>query len=138
MNFFDVLLILLFIFLVMASIYKNIIIENFVNKENLSNELDIDFDNELDNELDDDSTPIKLNNNEISCCKMKEQENINYIENEIYKIKDMFKFFDKYENDIKENINYIKNKKDSLDEAINLTEVIKQKYNQEQENIKNE
>ena len=142
MNFFDVLLILIFISLVIALIYKSFIIENYENKENLSNKL-------TTNDSGNDSSNVQLNNNEISCCKMKEQENINYIENNIGKIKDMFKFFDEYQNDIKENINYINTNKNDIKENINyintnknkinqsiqLTKEMEEQYNKEQENI---
>jgi hypothetical protein len=123
MNFFDVLLILIFISLVIALIYKSVIIENYENKENFSNKLTTN-----------DSGNVQLNNNEISCCKMKEQENINYIENNIGKIKDMFNFFDEYQNDIKENINYINTNKNKINQSIQLTKEMEEQYNKEQEN----
>ena len=129
MNFFDVLLILIFISLVIALIYKSIIIENYENKENNENK------ENLSNKLTtNDSGNVQLNNNEISCCKMKEQENINYIENNIGKIKDMFNFFDEYQNDIKENINYINTNKNKINQSIQLTKDMEEQYNKEQEN----
>ena len=153
MNFFDVLLILIFISLVIALIYKSITIENYENKENLSNKLTTNESNDNesnDNESNDnkstnveldsnESNDIELDSNEISCCKMKEQDNINYIENKIGKIKDMFQFFDEYQKDIKKNINYINLNKNNLNLSIELTKEMNQKYNEEKENInKNE
>jgi hypothetical protein len=140
MNFFDVLLILIFISLVIALIYKSIIIENYENKEDSSNNK-LDNNKSSDIELDsnksnnNESSDIELNSNEISCCKMKKQENINYIENNISKIKDMFQFFDEYQKDIKENINYINLNKNKLNQSIELTKEMNEKYNEEQDNI---
>ena len=128
MNFFDVLLILIFISLVIALIYKSVIIENYENKENLSNKL-------TTNDSGNDSSNVQLNNNEVSCCKMREQENMNYLENNISKIKDIFQFFDEYQNDIKENINYINTNKNKINQSIQLTKEMEEQYNKEQENI---
>ena len=138
MNFFDVLLILIFISLVIALIYKSVIIENYENKENnenkenLSNKLTT---NDSSNDSGNDSGNVQLNNNEVSCCKMREQENMNYLENNISKIKDIFQFFDEYQNDIKENINYINTNKNKINQSIQLTKEMEEQYNKEQENI---
>ena len=142
MNIFDILLILIFIFLIISFIYKNCFTEHLSINENI----DSDKSNTSDTDTSDTDTSDKyikkIDNNEISCCDSKEKDNMEFINRNISKIKDMFDFFDHYKINIKDMTEYINKHKDDIDfvdknqtkltKSIEVTDEIISQYNKEQ------
>lgn len=136
MNIFDILLILIFILLIISFIYKNCFTEHLSINENTDTS-DIDTSYKSVKEID---------NNEISCSDSKEKDNMEFINRNISKIKDMFDFFDHYKINIKDITEYIKKHKDNiefvdknqtnLNDSIKVTSEMINQYNKEQTKLK--